>query len=945
MSYTLFRKQIGQEGVAPGELLMSSTDDLVTITLPGYINSHENVLPTDVITLCYGPELNSKQTLNPVFNNGIITLVVIGGGGSINGAVNLGAGDGLLGVSGSNITGKSLIAGASISLVPTGTDITINAVGSGGGTITGIIDVGVGEGHLAAGTSGVNVQVKTLHEGTGIVITEDATTVTIASTTVSTGLTSLANLPGGEGIYASTVGTVAQLKSIAAGAGISVTANANNIIITNTGGGGGNFIYEHTYWLAQNGNDANTGLSINEPKLTMNAVASLLVAGIPTVINIVDSGFYPISSTFVVSCPLLINSPGAIFTWSGAPSGNMFFLNTFSPLIVNAGVIDGGNTLQIFRGFSNIYVTGPSGYCNVINAARIWEDANTLSPNGVAQAIFNVTTEGAIFVFKFAGEQVINALNLGTSTVSSLLIDGSVIVNAAVFSGTLSGVADFIINVANLDPATSITTTGTVNGIYGPTYGGITATPINLAGNPFGAGYQSNIVKRKIIPASGTTIYLDHTMSGAEIILVDNTVIVGLQSYATEPNYPQGFYVDLVQEFSASGCEISGVSLTDIFIRQPTSYPFFTGRGAARVYLAKNATFVGDPNIWVITGEVFNTNLLIQTNVFISQIEGNDATANGNVDSQFATINAALTYVITNFTATPAYGINLVITDDAIYNEKLDFTGTSNIQLIGRSAILSYTSSGGGDNAFTSNSPEQLVSLGGLQVSGGGDAIDYSGPGALILNIDVLGGGNINNTGTGSLYAQTYAIQGNTTNTGGGRFAYTTIQRSGTDGTGVIGTSVLGASQNWTVAGNLSASGLLYPTTDAAAGSVVTTDGAGNLTLQPPAAGGLLFNTVAGTSQLAVAENAYICANAAQTTVTLPAVAAVGATVRVYGQGAAGWKVQANGGQIINLGTTPTSVGGTLTSAANTDLVEVTCLVANTTWQVNFVFSSGLAVA
>lgn len=77
----------------------------------------------------------------------------------------------------------------------------------------------------------------------------------------------------------------------------------------------------------------------------------------------------------------------------------------------------------------------------------------------------------------------------------------------------------------------------------------------------------------------------------------------------------------------------------------------------------------------------------------------------------------------------------------------------------------------------------------------------------------------------------------------------------------------------------------------------------------------------------------------------MPATAAIGSVVKVYGQGAAGWILQAAGGQTINLGTTPTSTGGTLTSAANTDLVLVTCIVANTTWQVDYVFSTGLTVA
>jgi hypothetical protein len=806
---SIYREEIGSVGVIPGTVKFSTKDELVAITSPGYLNGANTegvqILPTDILECAYGPTLSLKQTFNPVFAaNGEITLVVLGGGGSINGAVNLGVGDGLLGVSGANITGKSLIAGANISLTPTGTDVTIAAVGAGGGTITDIVDVGVGQGHLAAGASGSNVQVKTLVEGSGIVITENSTTVTIAAVPPPGGLTTLANLPGGEGIYTTTVGTTAQLKSIAAGAGIDVSSTPDTIVITNVGAGGGNFIYQDTYWLAKNGNDANDGLSINTPKLTLLNIAALLTTT-PTVINIVDDGDYALPSTFTVSCPLLINGPGATIHWTGAGSGLMFFLNTFSPLIIGVGQIINNNA-NIFRGFSSIICNCP--IVHLTGTIRIWEDSFSISPQGVPQAIFNISVSGSGsggFVFKYSGDQIINATELGTGQINSQLIPGTgtVRIYANSYDGLLSGVADYEVNVSNLGPSFNYTTTGTVTGAFNSTFGGIINTPINLAGNIVGAGYQSNIVKRKIIPATGTTIYLDHTMSGAEIVLTDNTIIVGLQAYATEPNYPQGFYVDLVQDFATSGCEISGVSATDIFIRQPTSYPFYTGRGAARVYLAKNATFVGDPNIWVITGDVFNTNLVTQTNVFISQIEGTDATANGNIDSQFATINAALAYVIATYTATPAHGINLFITDDATYNEKLDFTGTSNINLIGREAQLIY--SGAGD-AITVNNLI-FIALARLGATGGGNALvsnDPSFSNAVIGNIDSVTNGAVINNGNSLIFLQSFALLTALTITGGGQIRYETLYRApGLDGAGVVGFSPDGASQDWTVKRNL----------------------------------------------------------------------------------------------------------------------------------------------
>lgn len=108
---------------------------------------------------------------------------------------------------------------------------------------------------------------------------------------------------------------------------------------------------------------------------------------------------------------------------------------------------------------------------------------------------------------------------------------------------------------------------------------------------------------------------------------------------------------------------------------------------------------------------------------------------------------------------------------------------------------------------------------------------------------------------------------------------------------------------------------------------------------------GVTWNSVAGTTQAAAVDNAYICANAGATTVTLPATAAIGATVQIEGQGAGGWILQANTGQTIQIGSGVTSSAGTLTSAAATDNVQVVCIVANTTWRVQRTNSAGLTIA
>jgi hypothetical protein len=114
-------------------------------------------------------------------------------------------------------------------------------------------------------------------------------------------------------------------------------------------------------------------------------------------------------------------------------------------------------------------------------------------------------------------------------------------------------------------------------------------------------------------------------------------------------------------------------------------------------------------------------------------------------------------------------------------------------------------------------------------------------------------------------------------------------------------------------------------------GQVLTSAGAGALPTWSNPSGGA-YVSVAGTTQAASVNTIYLIANASQTTVTLPATAAIGQVVGIDGLGAAGWIATANTGQTIHVGQTATSVAGTVTSAGNYNSVLFRCIVANTTW-------------
>lgn len=111
--------------------------------------------------------------------------------------------------------------------------------------------------------------------------------------------------------------------------------------------------------------------------------------------------------------------------------------------------------------------------------------------------------------------------------------------------------------------------------------------------------------------------------------------------------------------------------------------------------------------------------------------------------------------------------------------------------------------------------------------------------------------------------------------------------------------------------------------------------------ISTPAAG-FSWVPVSGTSQACAVNTGYIANNVAQTTFTAPAVAAVGDEIIIKGVGAGGWIMTANSGQTIEFGTVASSTAGTVTSQAGRDSFKMTCIVADTTWSIDYAVSAGL---
>lgn len=132
-------------------------------------------------------------------------------------------------------------------------------------------------------------------------------------------------------------------------------------------------------------------------------------------------------------------------------------------------------------------------------------------------------------------------------------------------------------------------------------------------------------------------------------------------------------------------------------------------------------------------------------------------------------------------------------------------------------------------------------------------------------------------------------------------------------------------------------SGNLASTNDTA-GLVLTSNGVGSSpTFQAAAAGGISWSVVTGTTQTLAANNGYFANNGTQVDFSLPATAAVGDTFAVAGMNnATGWTITQGAGQTIHFGDTDTTTGagGSLTSTATYDVVELVCNVANTDYVV-----------
>ena len=753
-----------------------------------------------------------------------------------------------------------------------------------GSDVSNATNIGLGIGIFSSKVGSV-LEFKSLTDGPNVVITDNGTEVDISLINVITDTQGIAP-PGGFLLYGPLATELAGFKALIAGTGMQLSATDTEITITNIATANG-FPFQRTFFVALGGSDTNTGTTINDPFLTIqaaiNAAQLFPVANtVRNVINIMDAGTYSEALT-ISNLTVDIYAPNATF-FNGSLTMN-------APVVPTSGAASGNRIC--FKSWIDVTYTDIAGGVPTVNYNNI-----NLLIDYVYNSDITINNRGV--------EHNFNYWDAATCTITALTNSPSV---------------DIVFAINNTGP----TFPSPLTTVVLPTYVNVTGFigTLNLTpGLSVNVGSTDQNIDIK---------WADHivrgTPAGSNVLL---KISSGLNSIA-----PIGWQALFVRD-AGNGGNLKITTDAGINLICTAQEPQTEGDGGWFILkkAANNEWFVGG----IIQGSQ-NT-----TSIYVSKLYGDDSVADGSMNRQFSTIQAAV-----NFVGAPANRTTIFITDDESYDENV-VVSQPNINIQGLQA--SIDASVGDALTVTTVAGVNVFFLGAISAIGVGNFALRSTGGAasvVVARVVSIPDGDVENA-SGSILINAQVMLADLINVGTGSIFYNTTLKGGveTPGAGNIdGLSINGTSQSFNIGGTLSVNNAYsFPTVDGASGDVLTTDGFGGVTFQPTGVGyySLPLNNVVGVAQAAAIDNGYICQNAALTTVTLPAIAPLGSVVKVYGQGAGGWTLAANAGQTIGYGSVNTSVAGSLSSVDSSNLVLVTCLVANTTWRVDYAFSAGLTV-
>jgi len=207
--------------------------------------------------------------------------------------------------------------------------------GGGGGGVTDGNNLGGGEG-LFESTAGGIMNFKSVTAGSNITLTPSGTELEISS--AAGDITGANNLGAGEGVFANEAAGILNFKSFIAGTNVNFDVTGDTLTV-NSDGATLPVILNFQY-VANSGNDANTGTSLDQPKATFAAAIAALGAPVLPNIGVVvclDSGPYA-EGISITNDNIFIDAPRALFV----PPANVDGLNINATNAVTSGGRLGG---------------------------------------------------------------------------------------------------------------------------------------------------------------------------------------------------------------------------------------------------------------------------------------------------------------------------------------------------------------------------------------------------------------------------------------------------------------------------------------------------------------------------------------------------------------------------------------------------------------------------
>jgi hypothetical protein len=253
-------------------------------------------------------------------------------GGTVNGDIKttgtICGVDGTLDVGGNFNLGGSAAIGGNTTM---GGNLIVAGAITNSGVVNGATNLGTGEG-IYTSLSAQKIQLKSLSGGTNVTLSSDGTTITInASGGASGGITGATNLGTGAGIYVNTVNSNLQFKSLSGGSNVTITPNGNYITISALGGGTGTTIT--TYETSATGNITTTSTSdtlMTGMQLT-NIPAGKYLVGFGTSLSH-GSASASIVTSIYANNTIVSNSS---LTWTrGSSQGNITTVHGYSNFVI-----------------------------------------------------------------------------------------------------------------------------------------------------------------------------------------------------------------------------------------------------------------------------------------------------------------------------------------------------------------------------------------------------------------------------------------------------------------------------------------------------------------------------------------------------------------------------------------------------------------------------------